>query len=885
MTVEREPAAMSVRGAAVWAMGAQYVGFAMQFATSVVISRFFLNPAEVGLFSIALAAALLVAVLQDFGLSRYIAGLPVIDGAEVERCSTVALLFSLVVAGIIAAAAWPMAALYDQPALAPILLIIAGSYLALPLAVVPMAMMARAMQFRGHAIVTVGGTVAQCGVGIALAWAGWSSFALAWATLAAGLARGGIAQALRPSPPWPLRFDSVRAVLSFGSRSSVLYLTGGLGTRTPDLIVGKLLSLTAVGLYSRAVGLSDQFRQLIAGAMGSVFYPAFARIRDRGEPLGPSYLRVCAGYSAIIWPGMAGLALAAEPLVRILYGPEWMGVAPLLTMIAADRDPADRPAPGQRAADRAGPAEHAARLQHRRHRAVDHAAGARLPVGGGGRGGVAAGVRRAVAGPVLALLPPAGAVRRARVGAHLRAQCGGDGRGGGSAGDHLSGVGWSGAARPWAAAAGRGAGRPRLAGDAGGAASSGGGRDHLGGQAAADRAPPLATGAVSRDAPVRLSPVVLPEDSALLRDSPRPPELRDARYADQFDWRTVFYDVFRVGREIVFQGPPLLNLEPALLRDAWFEPRLSGWFPAGRITHRHRCDEVRVRGREDALTLDGALGRHRVTVQPDESHRFAGRRVLHTLSKDNDIRWIAEWTRFHASEHGADGLLLYDNASTAYDLGELRARLVEACPDVAVTVVGWPFPYGPQGGLAGAVGGRETPWDSDFCQTGSLQHARVRFLSAARSVLNADVDELVVSAIGESIFAATERARGGFLKFEGCWISTASPSPRPGGDCGPGDFLYRDARETETCPPKWCLVPDERRQRRTTWSVHNLFGSPHNRRLTDRFAYRHLRGLSNDWKYQRSTPLAWDPERFVRDDDLAAALARADLLPDRQPAM
>lgn len=334
MSVEREPAAMSVRGAAAWAMGAQYVSFAMQFATSVIISRFFLNPAEVGLFSIALAAALLVAVLQDFGLSRYIAGLPVIDPAEVERCSTVALLFSFVVAGVIAASAWPLAALYDYPELAPILLIIAGSYLALPLAVVPMAMMARSMQFRGHAIVTVGGTVAQCGVGIALAWAGQSSFALAWATLAAGLARGGIAQALRPSPPWPLRFDSVSTVLSFGSRSSTLYLTGGLGTRTPDLIVGKLLGLTAVGLYSRAVGLSDQFRQLIAGAMGSVFYPAFARIRDRGEPLGPSYLRVCAGYSAIIWPGMAGLALAAEPLVRILYGEEWMGVAPLLTMIA-----------------------------------------------------------------------------------------------------------------------------------------------------------------------------------------------------------------------------------------------------------------------------------------------------------------------------------------------------------------------------------------------------------------------------------------------------------------------------------------------------------------------------------------------------------------------
>ena len=45
---------MSVRGAAMWSMAAQYVVFALQFAVSVIIARFFLTPEEVGLFSIAL---------------------------------------------------------------------------------------------------------------------------------------------------------------------------------------------------------------------------------------------------------------------------------------------------------------------------------------------------------------------------------------------------------------------------------------------------------------------------------------------------------------------------------------------------------------------------------------------------------------------------------------------------------------------------------------------------------------------------------------------------------------------------------------------------------------------------------------------------------------
>jgi O-antigen/teichoic acid export membrane protein len=330
----REEAAMSVRGAAVWAMGGQYLSFAIQFITSVIISRMFLSPAEVGLFSIALAAALVVSVLQDFGLTRYMSGLPSVDADTQARCSTVALLFSFVVAGLIAAAALPMAHAYGQPALAPMLLIIAAAYLFIPLAVVPMALMGRAMNFRGHFIVNLGAALTQACVALTLAALGYSAFALAWATLANGVARGLIAQYLRPALPYPLRLQGIAPVLSVGSRLSGLYANYGISARTPDMIVGKLLGLNSVGLYSRAASLSDQFRTLISGAIGSVFYPAFARKRDNGEPLGPAYLRVVAGYTAIIWPGMAGLALAAEPVVKLLYGPRWEAVAPLLSTIS-----------------------------------------------------------------------------------------------------------------------------------------------------------------------------------------------------------------------------------------------------------------------------------------------------------------------------------------------------------------------------------------------------------------------------------------------------------------------------------------------------------------------------------------------------------------------
>jgi hypothetical protein len=109
-----------------------------------------------------------------------------------------------------------------------------------------MALMARTMSFRGHFSVNVGAGIVQCTVALCLAAAGYSTFALAWATFANAVARSLIAQMLRPAPPWPLRFDGLRPILSVG-RLTWLYACYGFTARTPDMIVGKLLGLLRWG--------------------------------------------------------------------------------------------------------------------------------------------------------------------------------------------------------------------------------------------------------------------------------------------------------------------------------------------------------------------------------------------------------------------------------------------------------------------------------------------------------------------------------------------------------------------------------------------------------------------------------------------------------------
>ncbi len=381
---------------------------------------------------------------------------------------------------------------------------------------------------------------------------------------------------------------------------------------------------------------------------------------------------------------------------------------------------------------------------------------------------------------------------------------------------------------------------------------------------------------MSASTPVALSSVTLAPEAGLRRESPRPPELRNERYAEQFDWDTLFYDAYRVEDHIVLQGPPLRNLAGPVLAAPALRNRWGPLLRRTRRVERHNASEIWLRSSADHVRLETTAGTFDIAVQPNEAHRFAGRRVLHTLSKDNHIRWIIDWIRYHERIHGADAVLVYDNASTRYTTGELQAELAAAFPAMVILVVNWPFKYGPQGGMAGAVDGREAPWDSDYCQAGSLQHARHRFLRRARSVLNTDIDELVVGP--GPIFAATEAAPERFIKFPGQWVSNATTHPVTTADCRHRDFVLRDLHERDTCPPKWCIVPSAFDDWRHTWSVHNLFGAKANRAVSPDFTFRHFKGVSNNWKNDREDAGAFDPARFVADEHLVALLAEAGLI-------
>ena len=378
---------------------------------------------------------------------------------------------------------------------------------------------------------------------------------------------------------------------------------------------------------------------------------------------------------------------------------------------------------------------------------------------------------------------------------------------------------------------------------------------------------------------VRPAPVMLPD--GVVREPTRPREHRGEDFDARYDATTLFYDAFR-GRDgrAVLLGPPFLNLKPALAAmTVVAEPAGTACAFVIREWDRHGQVLVDVPDGTTHVALRSAIGTFRIAIAPSDVDLFAGRRVLFTLSKNNRLGWIQDWIRFARDIHGADAVLLYDNDSSHYRAEDL-ARAVGGVEGIAVArIVSWPFRYGPQGLDARRF------WDSDYCQHGAWEHARRRFLEAAASAQNADVDEMVVSPDGGSVFEAAEDDPFGIVRYRGRWVvGIGEPAEAPGAATRHTDFqtvlraemrrrLGILPRDVLACPAKWTLVPS-RCPENAQWRVHTVDRWPAALRMSARFGYRHFREISDNWKYARTRADRFDPALHEVDEVLRDHFAK-----------
>jgi len=353
---------------------------------------------------------------------------------------------------------------------------------------------------------------------------------------------------------------------------------------------------------------------------------------------------------------------------------------------------------------------------------------------------------------------------------------------------------------------------------------------------------------------IALPGFVLPQDSPYRRAHLLPEAKQTPSYLDRYDRLTLYYDcVRREGRdEILFIAPRFMNLWP-LFRDGL---RRDGKPVVGLRRRTYpKYEAVFLRGAQGRLSLDLDGASHPITPRAPLAARFAGLNAVMTMNQNNRIEWIVDWIRFHVRAHGLQAAIIHDNGSTDYDLADLARSIAEIPGIVDSAVMSAPYPYGvnlPQGS------GRIIP---KFLQSAMMNLARLETLSRARAVLNADIDELIVSRSGQSVFDVAAQRHFTPVKIAGQY---AFPDAVPTGGIGQTAHVYR-AVPPRRAKRKWCATPSGGFSR-LGWYVHQTGGELWKllRHHPD-FYLVHCSATTTNWK---NGPRYSLPEPRVRDPEL-----------------
>ncbi len=323
----------TVRGAA-W----NYVGFVLAkgltFISTVILARL-LAPEDFGLLALGLTLTNYLDVLNDLGIGQSVIYLR----DRGRKVSDVAFGVNLgvgVALTLIGVAIAPLAArFYDEPKVTGIMLVLAPTFFIASFGSIQDARMRRDLDFRRRLLGEVARTGTKGVASIALALAGFGVWSLVLGQVV-GVCFGALVYWFLDD--WRPRFvrdrELTRSIIGFGARVTLLGLLL-VATATVDyIIVGRRLGTVALGFYSLAFRLPSLVIQQSCTIFSQAVFPAFSQVQDDPSALRRGLLRSTRAVAAITVPASVVMAVGADEIVAVLFGPTWASAAPVLGLVS-----------------------------------------------------------------------------------------------------------------------------------------------------------------------------------------------------------------------------------------------------------------------------------------------------------------------------------------------------------------------------------------------------------------------------------------------------------------------------------------------------------------------------------------------------------------------
>jgi O-antigen/teichoic acid export membrane protein len=337
-TSDQRPATGDVFARAVQGVVWTYASFAgsklLVFASTVILARL-LAPAEFGQIGFALLVISYLDTIGDLGVSAAL----IYERKRSEEAAHVAFVISLAMSVVWLVLAMVMAPLiagfFKDPAVAPILRVLAWVFVITALGNTHDALLRRELAFKRRLIPDVARALLKGLCSVLLALLGWGVWSLVWGQLIGAAAATLALWIVVPwRPRWRVSGDLLRRMLRYGSQIVSVNVLAAIIHHVDYVIVGRVLGSAALGFYSMAYRLPEFFITMVIWVVGSIAFPTYSKLQDDRPALQRAFLVTLRYLSLLTVPTGVGLAALGTIVVSTFYGANWAPSIPVLQALA-----------------------------------------------------------------------------------------------------------------------------------------------------------------------------------------------------------------------------------------------------------------------------------------------------------------------------------------------------------------------------------------------------------------------------------------------------------------------------------------------------------------------------------------------------------------------